>query len=352
VSLTSKGFLNYIHYLRGFAILVIVGIHCRTTFSWGDNLLEKQVFTTALDNGTIIFVFIAGFLFHYLKAKFEYKSYLIRKTKYVVIPYLLVSALPILLKMLNLHQSNWVPDEMVPDDALGKALFYLASGRHIGPFWFIPMIVIFYVISPLLLKLDNHRFYKILFPVLMVASLFTYKFGFYTNIWVSFLHFLPVYIFGMWAANYKDKIVSMPNILFWILVVTYLALSVMEIAGIFDPPRVGSFEDNEIMPLFAFNIVKLRVYLLCLILMRIFYYFNDKDFTLLWYLGDYSFGIYFIHIFVIKAFEWTVLAIYPDFVLNSFSFLIFIGLVSIGSILAVKVIKLIFKDKSRMIIGS
>ena len=103
----------------------------------------------------MLFVFIAGFLFQYLKKKFEYRSYLIRKTRYVILPYLIISALPIGLKLIGLHQSDWVPPEMIPDGIFGKAVFYLASGKHLGPFWFIPMIVIFYIISQLLIKIDK-----------------------------------------------------------------------------------------------------------------------------------------------------------------------------------------------------
>jgi peptidoglycan/LPS O-acetylase OafA/YrhL len=156
----------------------------------------------------------------------------------------------------------------------------------------------------------------------------------------------------MWAANYKEYLIHMSKILFWSLVIIYIALSLYELSGKIDVPRVGSFEQNESMPLFAFNIVKLRVSILCLILVKVFYELNDRDLPLLYYLGDYSFGIYFIHIFVIKMFEWTILAIDPEFTLNSFTFLIYVGLVSVASILIVYVIKKIFGRNSRMLIGS
>ena len=352
MSQSKKQYLNYIHYFRGFAILVIVGIHCRISLNWGDNALGKQVFTTALDNGTILFVFIAGFLFQYLKEKFEYRSYLIRKIRFVVLPYLIISALPIILKMLELHHSSWIPPDMIPDNPFLKGLFYITTGKHLGPFWFIPMIVIFYIISPLFIKIDKPWFYKWVFPPLMVASLFTFKFGFFSNVWASFIHFFPVYIFGMWAANNKDRLTGMPINTLVVLIVIYLGLSVIEIAGLLPAPRVGSFEEDELMPFFAFNIVKLRVYLLCLILFKVFYLFDDKQLPLLRFLGDYSFGIYFIHIFIIKAIQWIVLYIDPDFTLNFVTFLIYVGLVSVVTIFVVKVTKTIFGDKSRMIIGS
>ena len=348
----KKEYLNYIHFFRGFAILVIVGIHCRISFRWGDHVFSKQLLTTALDNGTILFVFISGFLFEYLRHKFQYTEYLKRKLKYVILPYLLVSILPILLKILDIHKGSWIPDEMVPDTWWQELFFYLRTGKHLGPFWFIPMISIFYLISPLLIKLDNRWFYTWILPVVVIASLFTYKFGFFTDIWISFIYFIPVYLFGMWAASNQEKLTSMSNQNFAILIVLYLSISIAEIAGIIQVPKIGSFEENAELPLFAFNSSKLRFYILSLILIRFFAMMNNRNLPILRYLGDYSFGIYFIHIFFIIGIVKALERYYPAFEMNIWTFLISVAIVTLASIGAVFVIKKIFGRKSRLIIGS
>ncbi len=81
----KKSKLFYINYLRAFAILLVVAGH---TLVWGkkDSLIaftNNYLFT----GGTLLFVFIAGFLFQYLSYKFEYKKYLITKVKNVLLPY-------------------------------------------------------------------------------------------------------------------------------------------------------------------------------------------------------------------------------------------------------------------------
>src|SRR5690606_5585731 len=92
-------FLNYIHYLRGLAILLIVGIHCRISFPW-EHKIEARIFESLLDNSTIIFIFISGFLFQHLFVNnFNFRKYLVKKLKFVILPYLLVSILPILDKL-------------------------------------------------------------------------------------------------------------------------------------------------------------------------------------------------------------------------------------------------------------
>lgn len=77
-------FLPYIHNFRGVAILYIVAFHCLSSFGWGDNILEKRICNALVVYGTVLFVFIAGFLFQHLNASekhydFNFKLYLKKK---------------------------------------------------------------------------------------------------------------------------------------------------------------------------------------------------------------------------------------------------------------------------------
>src|SRR5690606_16251364 len=132
-----------------------------------------------LDNGTIIFVFISGFLFEHLFANnFNFKHYFDKKLKYVVGPYLLVSILPIIDKLYFEQNLRWLPEVLVDQSVLAKSFYMLITGKHFGPYWFIPMIVIFYLISPLLVWVNKPKFYIYVFPVIFTLGLFTYKFGY------------------------------------------------------------------------------------------------------------------------------------------------------------------------------
>ena len=77
------GFLPYIHNFRGIAILYIVAFHCWSSFGWGNHLLEKTVWNSLIVYGTVLFVFIAGFLFQHLNGRvnrrFDFKTYLKKK---------------------------------------------------------------------------------------------------------------------------------------------------------------------------------------------------------------------------------------------------------------------------------
>src|SRR5688572_27982578 len=95
--------LPYIHNQRGLAILFSVGVHVRGyRWDWEPGDLAYDFFVALFDNGTVLFVFIAGFLFRHLTHdRFDFKDYIKQKTKVVILPYIIVS-LPILILRLYL----------------------------------------------------------------------------------------------------------------------------------------------------------------------------------------------------------------------------------------------------------
>ena len=64
-------FLGYIHSFRALAILFIVGGHCIDFFNWseGSAAIERML-RILISNGSVLFVFIAGYLFQHLAIKY------------------------------------------------------------------------------------------------------------------------------------------------------------------------------------------------------------------------------------------------------------------------------------------
>lgn len=347
----KNGFLEYIHLFRGFAILVIVSIHCRIQWTWGDNVLSKQIFTTLLDNGTVLFVFIAGFLFQHLKEKYEYKSYLVRKLKYVIVPYLIISILPIAKNILSDGNPEWLP-ELFSDNVFLQVFYMIITGKQLGPFWFIPMITIFYLISPVLYKLDHSLFYKYIFPLIFILGLWTFRFGYFSNSFDSFLHFIPVYLFGMAVSHYKESILTLPYSFFMALIVAYLTLGSLEVLDILHVNKLSSFVDAKNDIYFGFNYPKLRASMLSLVLLKLFYEVKPGQFKVLQPLGEYSFGIYFLHLYFIIGINILTQKFLPDFHLNTWYYLGLVAFVTLASILSSMLMRRVFGKNSRYIIGS
>lgn len=348
---SRREFLPYIHSLRGLAILFIVGIHCRTSFPWKDKGVEL-LFESFLDNGTIIFVFISGFLFeHLFTHNFNFKKYLHKKLKFVIIPYLLVSIVPIIDKLYFEDSLRWLPPVLNNQPDLIKGFYMLVTGKHFGPYWFIPMIVIFYLISPLLVVLNDARFYKYIFPLVFIAGLFTYKFGYYSNTWDSFLYFLPIYLFGMFSSYYKDDIIAHSKWLLYACATTYLIVTTLELTGYLEIHKLIGFEPTT-QPDYLFNFTKFKVSLLCIALLLIFFKLRNRKMTLLKVLGDYSFGIYFIHLYFIVLTQMVVNAKIDSFQMTASVFLVYTFIITAACVVSIYFLKKVLGNKSRYLIGS
>ena len=191
---------------------MIVGVHARGyTWEWTDQT-GFDFFVTLFDNGTILFVFIAGFLFQYLNHdRFQYLPYLRQKARFVVLPYLIFS-MPILALRLYFGSSELSLAETFDQHSiLYRMGFYLVTGLHMVPFWFMPMIFLFYLSSFLLHKLDHKTFYTFIFPLVLVSGLFTYRPENNANPYCH-THIFTVYITGM-ASHYQNRIISYSKLL-------------------------------------------------------------------------------------------------------------------------------------------
>ena len=139
--------LNYIHIFRAIAIIIIVAGHCFKSQQAFLGAICKALFP----EGTVLFVFIAGFLFQYLSDNFDYPSYLKKKFFNVICPYLVTSIVGIIAMFL-------IPSHN-PFHTLNKFLqipMFLTTGWiHNGPTWYIMMTSIFFLCATILLKLEN-----------------------------------------------------------------------------------------------------------------------------------------------------------------------------------------------------
>lgn len=345
-------YLHYIHYFRAVAILGIVAVHCKSSFAWKSEL-QQAFWSSILVYSTILFVFIAGFLFQHIHSrKFDYKNYLSKKFSYVILPYLLASVPAIFEKLyIDPASMTWLPDYLQDRASVFEVVYMLITGKHFGPFWFIPMITMVYLISPALVLLDKKTwFYRFVFPVLFLAGLFMFNFGFEFSTLESFAFFIPIYIFGMWASRNKDQITGLGYKLLLPLTLIFIIFIALEMAGILTlDTSYGAYRPEETYP---FNFGKLKMSILCLVLLNGFYLIRDKDFPALTFLADYSFGIYFVHLYVIRALEQVVNKLNVPFQFNSFYFLAHVVLVTVICCLIILFIKKITGKRSRYFIGS
>ncbi|PZR05825.1 MAG: hypothetical protein DI539_24715 [Flavobacterium psychrophilum] len=345
-------FLNYLHYFRGFAILLIVGVHCRTSIPWAEDSFMHDVLFYALDFSTILFVFISGFLFQYLhEQKFEYYPYLLKKLKHVVIPYIIVSVPALVDKVFIEKDAAWMTDFYKSLNIPLQFVYLLLTGKQSGPFYFIPMICLFFIMAPLFQAVQKSTYFSWITLVIVFIGMFSYNYAYYATIWESLVYFIPVYLFGMWASKYRSVTIGINNYVLGLLCAVYLTIFCLEMADVIYIYRLKTFgEPHYFFP--DFNWGKLKVMCLAIILLNVFYRLRKYEFPTLVTLGNFSFGIYFVHIYFINVTELTIRYIQSPIKQNALIFLVYTAAVIAASMITIYGVKKIFGKNSRLIIGS
>jgi surface polysaccharide O-acyltransferase-like enzyme len=347
-------YLPYIHNLRGLAILFIVGVHARGYDSnWISHPKAHHFFHTLFDNGTVLFVFIAGFLFQHLThSQFDFKKYLEQKFKVVILPYILISIPLILIRLKTGFDSLALPEDFYQYSLSYQFIYLLITGLHMPPFWFIPMVFLIYLTSPLLHAIDNRNFYRYVFPLVLLAGMFTYRPEHNANPLLAYFHFLPIYIAGMWSSYNKERILGLGSRLLLPLVALYIIISAADLAGWIPLDRRLSFEQVLQEGLIAFNIYVFKAIILCFILLIAFYKVRHVHLSWLELLGHYSFGIYFVHFIFITISMKILMSLHIALDFSVLTFLMYYTFILLASVFSVYLLKKVTGNYSRYLIGS
>lgn len=350
-------FLSYILNMRGAAIFIVVGVHARGNMSdWITHPNTHDFLSTLFDaregNGTVMFIFIGGFLFQYLTHNnFDFRKYLEKKFMFVILPYMLIS-IPIIAFRIYTSYSFALPAGFNDQSVFYRFFYYIFTGLHLAPFWFISAIVLFYLTGPLFHALDNPRAYRYLFPLILLTCFFTYRSEHNANPLISYIHFFPIYYLGMWTSYNRKKILASAGGLLYCLIGLYAAITITNFTGWIPLPERISFEEIVRNRLLLFNIDMLKAILLCFILMLVLYKLQEKRLLFLEVLGEYSFGIFFVHCIFIYGTKrlWTDIFGPIDFSLLSFT--VYFGFILLLSTVTVYLIKKMAGRYSRILIGS
>lgn len=350
-------FLPYILTLRGAAIFFVVGVHARgNLFDWESHPGEQSFISSFFDsregNGTVMFIFVGGFLFQYLTHNnFEFRKYIEKKFLNVILPYILIS-IPIIAFRIATNYNYALPLGFNDQSIIYRFFYYIITGLHLAPFWFISAIVLLYISAPLLHALDHPKFYKYVFPLVFITCFFTYRSANNANPFLSYLHYFPIYLMGMWASHYKEKILAVDRWLLYSLLVIYASIAASGITGWIPVSEKITFEEVLQESLIVFNIDMLKAVILCFILMLLLYQFRGKKMPFLEILGKYSFGIFFVHCIFVFASRRIWIDIFGPIDFSLVSFFIYFAFILLASTATVYFIKKLTGRYSRNLIGS
>ncbi len=296
-------FLKEVHRLRAIAIFIVVSTHCLPLFKMQGDGWAMALFHSLITNGTVYFMFIAGLLFEHQSVKFRFYPYLKKKLHYVIIPYVVVS-MPVLL--IDAIQGSGIFN---PADAhhwptlFQNVVAALLSGAIIEPpFWFIPMIAVFYLLAPALLWITRLRYFGILLPVTVILASFSHRPTALDHVWQSFPYFLPAYLYGMWFRTNYSRLIEwhtrwLPSLIVLAVGLRWFEIVILHQNGVVFSQTLFSQEHSVIDIDVYFKLLTSGIFLVGL------RHAGSLIGRVLDYLAELSFGIFFLHIYVIVAFQ-------------------------------------------------
>ncbi len=303
--------LNYIHIFRAIAIIIIVAGHCL----YCNQAIISNLVSVFIKGGTVLFVFIAGFLFQYLSDTFSYPTYLKKKWFNVVLPYLFTSIVGILMVFLHLRKNPFASIDKI----VQIGMFLTTGFVHNLPTWYIPMTCVFFLFAAILLKLEKKivfNKYSLLFfllPALICVSCFVPRFekiyfandkimtawqvyaGYLEKIMFDTILMFPVYILGMFFAKHKDTVIKFlyqKRVLLWII---FICGSIIHFF-------LGYYNILPSRILFT-NIMTI------LLILGYLWHYDERIIShaginkALGIVADYSFAIFFLHFYFVVLFD-------------------------------------------------
>jgi hypothetical protein len=141
--------------------------------------------TRFFSNGAFYFVFISGYLFWHLIERYEYKSFLKKKIYNVFIPYIFVMTLAItLFSFLGIFQlTAWTPIREI-----------LVGGGLIGALWFLPMILLVFIFSPIIVASARSPSFFLIILLFIFFSITLFRPDLHVYPLYMVFHFLGIYL--------------------------------------------------------------------------------------------------------------------------------------------------------------
>jgi hypothetical protein len=296
-------FLVSLNYFRAISILLIVMGHSFGLAAIPVDTLAQKMAMNIITGGTFLFVFISGVLFHHVfYSRFHYAKFMTGKIKYILIPYLLLS-IPIVAWYVMVndgwrpfflhHGSGTINEYLIP------ALKYYWTGGAMVAYWYIPFILITFTMSPLHLIFirQNTYVHVIVMISLIIISILIHRSEHGYNVLQNVVYFLPAYLIGIFSSIHKETLyrVMKGKEIFLFSIVLFLAALEAKTG------HVGNYT-KEPFVLNGIDIMFFQKIALCLFFMTFLHRFEGASNKLLDTIAATSFGIFFLHGYLLFIF--------------------------------------------------
>jgi len=316
----------------------------------------EKVFANLVSGGTTLFVFISGFFFHHVYyCKFQYWRFMLKKAKYVLLPYIVLSLAGVMCFVFYLERPPYA------EVFIGEPLYhwqdyvrlcakYLWTGSILDAYWYVPFIMIMFALSPLFIKQIRLPMtaQTALFIVLLCFSVISHRPSHNLSPIHSVIYFLPVYMLGIMCSIKKEWVFKLLEGRSFILGGCVVAMSMAQIL-IYN--KHGNFHKEELFSYRGVDMMLLQKILMCFFLLSLLNKFENKNIHFLKYMASASFAIYFIHPWIIYFFDYLSIFKRLNFLPDALVFMITVLLVIALSLAIAVFFKWALPHKSRFLIG-
>jgi len=293
----------YFDMLRGLAIIFVIVIHSSniglqfpdTSINFHFTVLLRQVINIAVP----LFLAISGYFLakKNISNLDEYIKFIKIQIPKIYIPFFVFSALWFILGVLIFNHS------------ITKELINLITFQSSGPYYFIALIIQYYILLPILKRLANFK--GVVFS--FIISLITIGIIFYIRNYMginlplilyagNFPIFLVFFILGLYIGTLKK--IQISNKLLLSLIICFYFLSCIEsytLYAIFENAGLASTAMKPSSFIFSMTLI-------------VYFFKNINLFksNILRYLGEMSFGIYLMHMFILIIISRLIIFFYPS----------------------------------------
>ena len=305
----QPGMIAEINYLRGFGVLAVIAIHTTgyfTEIKQFNPLVLVNLWTDVFSQFAVtLFILISGFvLAKNYRDNFSLRSFYKKRIRSIIPQYLLFSLLYTVFNNRVIMEDNSLKSNLA---LLLKNIWHSEASYHL---WFFAIIIQLYILYPLILKtytLFKQRDKAELWIVLLLMIQTLFMVGLHTpylsGVKINFIGFLFYFGLGIYTVDHFDLIrrgfKRQTTLLFTMSMALTVGSSFFIIIGLTTGYRYNTmpayyFIGSEIM----YPIFRVITFLFLFNVARSLHEKRRSIFAkVINKIGDYSFGIYLIHIF-------------------------------------------------------
>lgn len=342
-----KSHLTHFDYFRGITILLVIWGHCCT--EWVIDNVPEVMLVNLITGSTAVFVFISGFFFqHVFVPRYNYGAFILSKAKNVAAPYLFLSVLSLAFYQIvfgELPYASYFAQTYGAGD-IGAWGWNIALGRSWASYWYIPFVLLIFMLSPVFLgfaRLSGGWQIAVTLAALALAPV-AQRPAHNLNPFHSVIYFVGFYMMGIHFAKYRTQWEPWLRRLTLPALITTVAIAYW--MGVLDQvqnatkPSLWTWAGFDLMvPLKVVTILGLLG--LCL-------HLSAFQLGPLRHVAEVSFGLFFLHVAIVILLDAPLPAGINDTALAAF--LRFLWATAISLVL-IQVIKRLAGRRSRYLIG-